>query len=78
MAISGAETPLYNPNNPSFASVCLNSPNTEDDADAPPVCIFTLIRSNGWPTITVHIPPTPPLKNDFNAESAVLEKGRIE
>lgn len=36
---------------------------------APPVWIFTFIKSKGWPTRTVQTPPTPPERNDVSAET---------
>mmetsp|Transcript_27816 Transcript_27816/g.64570 ORF Transcript_27816/g.64570 Transcript_27816/m.64570 type:complete len:102 (+) Transcript_27816:813-1118(+) len=60
---------------PSWAKVLAKIPNTEALALAPPVCIRTLMRSNGCPTKTTQMPPTPPDKNDFKADSGFLGGG---
>lgn len=69
-AVSGADTPRYNPLTPSLRIVLDSMPNTDALAvEAPPVCIRTLTRSRGWPTRTQHAPPTPPAMKDLSADS---------
>lgn len=44
------------PRIPSLARVLESMPKTEEEAAAPPVCMRTLTRSSGWPTMTQHAP----------------------
>jgi len=57
----GAETPAYSPRaNPSFAIVRRTTSMAPLYTPFSAVCIRTLTRSNGCPTTTAQMPPTPP------------------
>jgi hypothetical protein len=57
----GAETPAYSPRaSPSFAIVLRTTSMAPVYTPFSEVCNRTLTRSNGWPTTTAQIPPTPP------------------
>ena len=64
----GAETPRYKPRTPSLAKVWEAIPQTLRVAPLP-VCIRTLIKSRGCPTRTTQMPPIPPDRKLFKADS---------
>lgn len=68
-AVSGADTPRYNPLIPCVRKVLESMPNTEALALAAlPVCMRTFTKSRGCPTRTQHAPPTPPEMKDLSPD----------